>query len=481
MAEAILELDKKFQTILMDIMFKYVKGEDRRTVSQVDPEMVEALQQQLREKEADRHSALEYISKLEQENKLLLKDTALLNEKVENLTKEKQQLREEIVKKTSSHNSNMEVHSSKESELEGEVSYLTTQLNAANINLELQAKTHEEEKKKLKDKLEQAEQTLGRMQELERQVAQQKGQIETLQGRRNARKDSDSKVDMSAMKLQEKDAKIKALSDECKKLSTELYLLRNDHKEVLEKLKTTKEKLKAIEETSAVSQETEKYWKNKATQLEEDIKTLREKGESIEDSSSLQAQQQELTYIEKIKSLEERIEELSKGSDTKLLARIGELEGKLEAETSLKAKTEQQLAEINKKYEDAQRNYKESVRQLEEYKLNKDVSKEYVKLKKDRDTLLEIVTNTKDIANKFEKLKKEHEKLLSDSKQSKENTEAAIRAKTNLEQQIKDYKKRNAELERKAIQLDEKIALYQEKEKTNENLIKDLLHGVLHP
>eukprot|EP00826_Nyctotherus_ovalis_P035953 TRINITY_DN3138_c0_g1_i12.p4 TRINITY_DN3138_c0_g1~~TRINITY_DN3138_c0_g1_i12.p4 ORF type:complete len:133 (+),score=45.59 TRINITY_DN3138_c0_g1_i12:1144-1542(+) len=113
MAEAILELDKRFQTILMDIMFKYVKSEERKTDSQMDPEMVEALQQQLKEKEADRQNALEYISKLEQENKLLLKDTALLNEKVESLTKEKQQLREEIAKKTSSHNSNIEVHSSR--------------------------------------------------------------------------------------------------------------------------------------------------------------------------------------------------------------------------------------------------------------------------------------------------------------------------------------------------------------------------------
>jgi len=483
-AESILNLNKKHQTTLMDIMLKYVKYEDKKTYSSFDPELLEALQQQLKERETERQQALEYISKLEQENKLLLADNTTLDDKVDSLTKEKQLLREELIKRTGAHDSNIEVHSSKEIELENEISYLTTQLNAANINLELQIKTNEGEQKKLKDKLEQAEQSLVKLQQLERQVAQQKIQIEELQGKRNQRKDLDNNVDLNTMKLQEKETKIKALSDECKKLKTELYLIRNDHKEALDKLKSLQEKFKAAEESSVVAQGKEKYWKNKATQLEEDIKALREKSEMFSGSMnepSLEAQQLEMTYIEKIKSLEERIKELDKGSDAKLLAKVGELEGKLEVETSSKQKIEQQLAEISKRCEDIQKNYEETAKELEKHKLSNNVntSKEYAKIKKDRDVLLEMVSNTKDIANRFENLKKEYDKLLTDNKEKKETTEAAIKEKASLEKLIKEYIKKNTELERKLIRLDEKIALYQEKEKTNENLIKDLLHGVI--
>eukprot|EP01022_Parablepharisma_sp_SALTPOND_P011387 TRINITY_DN1474_c0_g1_i1.p1 TRINITY_DN1474_c0_g1~~TRINITY_DN1474_c0_g1_i1.p1 ORF type:complete len:668 (-),score=162.10 TRINITY_DN1474_c0_g1_i1:48-2051(-) len=470
----------------MDIMLKYMKCEEtRKSILTLEGELIESMQQQLKDKELDRLSALEHVAKLEVENKELSKTLLEFDQKCKNCEKENQQLRvlmEDLAKKTAIAEPIIETDNTREKELENEVNNLLKQLNTAENELKTQKKVYEEEKARMQDELFIATQKAMKLSGLEKLVEQQRNQIETLKAVQEEQKNAVNKLELYEIKIQELEKNKKALVDECKKVASQLYSEKNENKTALENAKKARQKVAQMEEDIVALEEKKKYWEQRARQAEEKLKTATEENDTLRLSTSagnLLTQEQELKYKQKIERLEEQITLMSENSNMKLATKVSDLEGKLDATIKAKNNAEQELVLLNQQHEELQKEHRKVLEELESYKMDKsatiDLTKEYQRIKKDRDTLLEIAAKTQDISAKFEALKKNHEKLEIEHKVTQEKLEQTLKERAEFGQQAKERKETNLDLEKKVARLEEKISILQEERKKSEAFVKEVM------
>jgi len=484
--DPILKLEESHQAILMEIMLKYVKSEEsRKTIKAMENELVESLQIQLKDKEAERHGFIEHIGKLETENKELSKSILEIDAKCKSLEKDNQALRafiDEESQKRLNYIPKFEVESPTNSNLEDEIFKLNKQVKSLQEEIKELKSNYSEEKSKLQDELFVANQKANKVPTLEKQIEQQAAQIENLKNAELEQKSLITRIELYEIKIQELEKNKKQLVEECKKVSTQLYSEQNEYKSIIEDSKKYNEKIKKMEDEYSSLDEKKKHWEQRAKQAEEKLKKMSEEIDSLKlsvNAGNLLTQEQELKYKQKIERLEEQVELLSETSNTKLATKLADLEGKLEAITNVKIKNEQELILINKRYEELLKEHQNSLEEIENYKLDKsntiDLSKEYSRVKKDRDTLLELAGKTQDLSQKFEEMKIEYEKLKNDHKNVQEKLNADLSEKANFEEKIKDLSEKKLELEKNEARMEEKLRVLQEERKKSEEFIKEII------
>eukprot|EP00826_Nyctotherus_ovalis_P061349 TRINITY_DN8722_c0_g4_i1.p1 TRINITY_DN8722_c0_g4~~TRINITY_DN8722_c0_g4_i1.p1 ORF type:complete len:193 (+),score=63.15 TRINITY_DN8722_c0_g4_i1:364-942(+) len=170
------------QTVLMNTMLKYIANEsDRRKFLVYEYELIECLQQQVKTKEADRASAVEYLSKLEVENNNLASRLSAALKENKNLANENDELHKELIKNIKTPNALVDIHKHREEELNGEIYQLNSKLGEVEKECQAKIRKLEEEKWKLQDEVFTASQKVLKLPNLENTVAQQKIRIEKLQ------------------------------------------------------------------------------------------------------------------------------------------------------------------------------------------------------------------------------------------------------------------------------------------------------------
>eukprot|EP00826_Nyctotherus_ovalis_P011590 TRINITY_DN13015_c0_g2_i5.p1 TRINITY_DN13015_c0_g2~~TRINITY_DN13015_c0_g2_i5.p1 ORF type:complete len:491 (+),score=194.19 TRINITY_DN13015_c0_g2_i5:533-2005(+) len=477
-------MNELHQTILMEVMVKYLSSEgDRRKILSHEYELIDSFQQQLKNKEQEKANALEYIDKLEAENKAMASQLARLQQSNENLEKENKQLHNDLVKKIKSSNLFLDVHSHKEEELTVEIEGLRNRLCEKENEIGLMRKDFEEEKHKLEDELFVISQKALKLSGLEKLVEQQKKKLEALQKIDEEKKILESRLDVYELNIQELEKNKDKLLEDCKKLNTQLYSERSEYKEVMANSKRNLEKVKKMESDIQALDEKKKYWEHRAKQSEEALQEARTEIDSLrlaDNAETLFLQEQELNYKKTIARLEKQLSLVKWNSGSDLATKVGELEGKLEATFVAHRKKEEELTQLTRQHDELQKTHTEVVEQLETLKMNSAgnevLSKEYARVKKDRDELLKLASSAKAVSAKYEELKDVLEKNTEGYEVIKQELEEAKKQRIELEGKAKGQTNKMHEYEKENIRLKERIAVLIEERDKNEKLIKELLH-----
>ena len=150
--DIILRMDENYQTCLMNIMLKYVKDEnDRKKLLSYEYELIESLQQQLKNKEADRLSAVEFLTKLEIENSDLTTKLAALQLENKNLANENEDLHKELITNIKTPNVLVDIYKHKEDEINNEIIQLNNKFEDERREFQATIRKITEEKRKLQD------------------------------------------------------------------------------------------------------------------------------------------------------------------------------------------------------------------------------------------------------------------------------------------------------------------------------------------
>ena len=457
--DPMLTLEESQQTILMDIMVKYVRPEEgRKSALAVDAELIESMQQQLKDKETDRKGVMEEVAKLEGENKEISKNLQEAEKKCKSLEKENQQLHslmDELAKKTAAVEPMTGIDPAREHDLETDVAKLQTQVKTLSTDMSKQKKAYEMEKGQLKDELYIANQKAMKVAGLEKLVEQQRNQIEGLKAIIEEQKPVLNKIELYETQIQELEKNKQALVQECKAVTGKFYAEKNDNKFAQESAKKARDKSVKLEEDVATLDRNKKYWEQRAKQAEDKAKATMEENDHLRlsaNAGNLLSLEQETKYKKKIEALEERVSLISENSNARLVARISELEGKLEAAKAVNIKLEQELALRNKQHDDLQKENKALSEELEGFRrIGKshtvELNEDLYRIKKDRDTLLGLMAKANQDSANFEGLKKTHEELKTSSKALQEKYE--IVCKENDEHELSMGTKNNLKVSKK--------------------------------
>lgn len=474
--DRILKLEGTHQTLLMEMMVKYTNLENTKKPATFEADVIENLQLQLKAKETDHLALIEHLSKFEEENKELAAKLGRTEDKCRMLSEENRQLQEEFDRVR---HSAMEAYSSSEKELEVEVGKLSAKLEGIKSKLKGEQERCSEFENKLQDEVNSGKQKDLKIESLDSIIEKQKEELELLKGVREEKSDVESSVEGYMRKVEELVKHNKELADECESLAGELQGKRTECKSALENYKREQEANAKITEKLTMLQDRNKYLEEVIKQAENKINLLNEESESLRKSSERERfAPAELKYQQKISRLEEQVVILSESADIKFASQITKLEAELKAKTASEKEFEQELSTTTGKYETLQKEYTSLLEEFNKYRVNNaptDIEKEFARVKKDRDTLLQVAANAQDISTKYDQLKKEHKEIQNAYKELEERYNASMQDKCALEGQLKTRAEESLELERSKTRLEEKIAMLQEEYESKEVLIKDVI------
>lgn len=94
----ILQLDERYQAVLMDIMLKYMKNDDGRKSMMIaaDIDSISDMQKQLKEREEEKLHLLEQLAKMEKDNREYNDSFSKLELKMQEFERENTQLKDEL-------------------------------------------------------------------------------------------------------------------------------------------------------------------------------------------------------------------------------------------------------------------------------------------------------------------------------------------------------------------------------------------------
>lgn len=211
----------------------------------------------------------------------------------------------------------------------------------------------------------------------------------------------------------------------------------------------------------------EKFWKQKADENEEEIAKVREEIMTLQATAGtgdLLTEKHEAMYKEQVESLEERLKSAQNEVEIIVKNRTFELQKRCEELTKDKAALELNEAERNQKWKGLQKENEKLKEELTEANdLVANINKECNRLKKDRDTLLEISKRAQDSLNELDTLKISFTTLQSDfNKLSQENKElkveltVATNEKENVSKELSEANECNSDLVKKSMLLQER-------------------------
>ena len=456
----------------MEVIIKYTKTEK----TTIEADIIENLQLQLKAKEVDRLAITGQIHNLEHENKELTDNLTKCKSECRVLNEENQKLKEEIenIKYSA-------IETSNEKELATEVRTLNEQLEEVNKKLKEEKVNCQELECKLQDELVLVKQKDEKIKELDELIERQKEELVLLRAVKEEKSDVENNIESCMKRIDDLVKKNKELLTECDGLELGLQAKRTECKNVLESYKNEQETNRMMAEKLIMLQDKKNYLEEIIKQAENKISSLSEENEVLRMKSDKEGLlHKEIKYKQKIARLEEQLTILSENSNTQLTSQITELEAELKRKINSEKRLEEELNNTTRQYEALQQEHRKVLQELEKCKVNEvsiNLTKECARIKKDRDTLLQVAVNAQDISIKYEQLKIEFEEIKKEYEEIKERYDESIKDKVLVEEQLKIKVNENLELEKRITRLDEKISILQEQHINDERLIKDAIRG----
>ena len=476
--DAILQLNEQHQAILMEIMVKYILQEDPSSPSNIDRELLESLQTQLREKELERISFLEHLKKLEQENSEFSGKIDSLEKAQVESSAEKQQLKKEIEELRKS-SIGLEFIQ-REKELEAEIMGYVQEIKDLRVQWDDKDKTKNLEIAKLQDELYMVQQKLKKATTWEPVCTQQKKQIEELLENEEIYKKQLMKVTAAEDQVKELEKQNKELETNNTKLIEEYYGDKNKVMGMETEMKKAIANYSKVEKELKKSEETAHFWEQKSKQTEENLKQIQEEFDSyklLSGAGSLMNQEKEANYQTEISKLRSQLQEIAKSTDEKIKMRMLELEAKLEVSQAEKSHLNQELSLamqrreiLEKENEDLQAKVK-GLKGAEEMATG--LATNLNRTKKDRDLLLDLSKRAQNALAEQQQLRGEVSKAKDEGIRLQSLLTNCEAERAEGEKRAKELHAKNLELEKRLSRDEEKIVQLQEEKKKLEAISKE--------
>eukprot|EP01022_Parablepharisma_sp_SALTPOND_P028443 TRINITY_DN70976_c1_g1_i1.p1 TRINITY_DN70976_c1_g1~~TRINITY_DN70976_c1_g1_i1.p1 ORF type:complete len:636 (+),score=144.29 TRINITY_DN70976_c1_g1_i1:273-2180(+) len=482
--DVILGLEEHIQATLMEIMLKFIAKEEPSphfSSPTVEGELVESLNAQLKQKEVERISMLEHVKKVEQENAEMAKKMAEIQNAYKEVTAEKLQEKSEFEEYKNRHYSGDSTPKimQREAELEEEIDNLYNELSATKKAIGNMEKEKNEEIERLKDELTYAKTNAKKSAAMESLVGQLKKKIDELTLDKQSMAEELKNMESLQLRINSLEKDKKHVEDKNKKLIEDLYTEKNESRRVELEFKKLKAEYAKIEKELKYLEEKCKFSENQAKISEEALANFKKESESTRnsgDAGSLFALEKEASYKEEIEKLRADLQQLQADVGEAPKTRIVELEAMLKNLTEEKAKLEENLAAVNKRADEAERQSEDLKAQVDVLKKGNEATAEYVKeyqrVKKDRDTLLDVAKRAQDTLTELDALKNTTAELRNENETLKQSMESLKNEKATFEAELKKVKEMNGRFEKKLARDEEKIIFLQEERKRLETALQ---------
>lgn len=409
--EPILKLADKLQTVLMNVIVKYVDHEDGAQRKSESPIHSEREKQYL--------DLLDQYNKTEQENASLSQKLAETAAFLSDLQRDHKKLRIECeeLRRAAENVEPLSARMERDTETMQEIDGLRVEIRDLKGKLRKSEKDRDEEISRWKKERSASQQSDAKAAASEIVLQQQKGKLEALA-------EENRVLSRNLEQIESKYLHVKDMRKSVDGLEAKIQGLMQDgftQKERCKKAET--ERNKAVEDLDTAKKETEKareseeFWKQKAADKEEEIGKLKEENTSLKTcagAGNLLSQEQEAGYHAEITRLEKKLESTVAETEGRVKNSTFELEMRCKELCEVKRKLEADLAATQKALQEQSMELDKRADTIGTLEMEKktllSVEKECQWLKKDRDTVLEVSRRAQESLDELRRLRAESEK-----------------------------------------------------------------------
>eukprot|EP00826_Nyctotherus_ovalis_P060373 TRINITY_DN8462_c0_g1_i5.p1 TRINITY_DN8462_c0_g1~~TRINITY_DN8462_c0_g1_i5.p1 ORF type:complete len:522 (+),score=159.54 TRINITY_DN8462_c0_g1_i5:509-2074(+) len=471
-----LSLDQEVQTAFMNTMLKYTVRTSRSAA--MDPELIESLMAQLKQKEQERAGVLAYLKTLEDRNMELGKELEEVSKKYAKAAVEKEKCLVEMdeLSRRNGMSESAVMGMEYKSDLEEENGRLKSELNELKAEMEEVKKAKDDEIEALKDSLDELRESKANTGIKNPLVDQLKVRVADLTSENQSMARELEIIEALQTQIDKLQKENKQLEDSNKQVLSDFYGEQNNTKRAELELKKQANKYIKLENDYKIALEKYKFAEQRAKELEESLDTLKDEYEQKQGAHSLFSQRNEIQHDEELIKLRLQVQQLQSAAQEDLNPIVIELKAKLKNTERENGKAMDDLAKVNTELSEITRENQNLKSQIEALKKDKEAVetqvKEFNRVRKDKDTLLELARRAQNTLKELEEIKLHKEKLERDNRDIRNELVAHKNRLTNANNDIIQLKQDNTKLNNEIICKEQRIAVMEEKLKKVDTMSK---------
>jgi len=473
--DAILGLDEQVQTTLIEVMQKYVYKADAQPEN-MEKDLIETLLAQIKQKDLEHNNVLQHLKKVEEENEEMTKRLSDLKRMHKKEVEEKQEEAEYSNKNSYSLHSPTQFQ--RERELAEEADNLDRELSILKSTMATLEKEKDSQIQKLKEELEDTKIYQEQVKELTVQINKYKKKADELMEDNKDMAEQLEKMETLQYQVIENEKSRKNIEEEKNKLIGELYNEKSNSGRIAGELKKLKNEYAILEKDNKLLNEKYKFAECQAKSAEEALENYKEEYEMQMNTKSLYGLEEEAKYKEEVNKLKLEIGQLRNISEETSKSKLMELEAMLNNMTLEKNKLQEEVQVAYSRTTKLESENEELKSQMLVFqKGNKAIEahiKEYQRVKRDKDTLLELAKRAQDSLEELDRLKKTNAQLETENEQLKKQVEVLEREKSNKESELNNLKEKNVQITKKLTRAEERIKILEEAKVRYEGVYKEV-------
>eukprot|EP00826_Nyctotherus_ovalis_P064371 TRINITY_DN9441_c0_g2_i5.p1 TRINITY_DN9441_c0_g2~~TRINITY_DN9441_c0_g2_i5.p1 ORF type:complete len:509 (-),score=223.27 TRINITY_DN9441_c0_g2_i5:433-1959(-) len=469
----------------MQIMEKYIAKEAPETpTGGIEKEFMESLVVQLKQKDIERDTMIDYVSKIEHENEELSERITEIERTYEELMAERQREKVEF-EEYKAMGEGGTLKQQRERYMEEEIESLSKELKAEKLAADHLRKDKDEEIERLRDELaeakratqsneenlvliEQLKRKIGQLTEDKQSLSSELDKNESLQVKFNSLEKEKKLLEETNLALNESIYKEKMqtrkFESELKASQDEIANLKKEYKLLEEKLKFAERQIRSSEEALT----------NLKTETEEEVIHS-----SVDSELSLQKEIKYQTEIGRLKSDLEKIQAAAEDNSKSRIAELEAIQKNLAGEISV---LQDSLAAANKRANDLEKENEDYQSQINRLRKGNEIvaenMKEYERIKKDKETLLELAKRAQDNLAELEELRKLEAELKKENTSLKSELANSKEEKAKADEGLKKLNELKVQLEKEIAKSNEKITVFQEERLNMDRMMNEIQKGL---
>ncbi len=475
--DGILQLEEDVQAVLMEVMMKFIPKEEPLPGS-VEQELVESLNGQLKQKEVERLGLMEHLKKVETENAELARRMQELQTAYRDACAESQRDKQEFDSYRNKYSSVELGHAKlqQETEFEEEIESLNREVEELRQAMSDLEKSKDEEIAKLSEDLAAEQQKHQRLTAAENTIDQQKRKIDELCAAQQSMMEDLKRGETLQMRVAVMENDRKHFDEKNKELVESLYTEKNETRRLDGELKKLTNSYSRMEKEKKASDELCKFWEQKAKTTDESSRKERESRKQSADGAGLLLEEREATHQLEIAKLQEEVRNLLATGGEAAKTYTFELEAQAKSLRTENEKLGQDLAvsaKLRAQFElenDQLKSRNEVLAKENEDGIER--AKELMRIRQERDMLLEGYRRAQDTLPELTELKQKVGKVQKENEQLKKEMETCRKEWAEMEAKYRPLSESNLRLEKDLARAQQKITLIEEERGKLDALVK---------
>jgi len=373
----------------------------------------------------------------------------------------------------------------REKYMEEEIESLTKELKAEKKAAEDLKKEKEEEIEKLRDELTETKKAIEYNENNLVTIEQLKKKIEELKEEKQISHDELKKNESLHVKLSNLEKEKKLLDEANIKLNESVYKKKTEYRKLETELKNIQDENLNLKKEYKVLEEKLKFAERQVTSSEEALKNLKKETEeevihlSVDSELSLQKEIKYQTEISKLKADLEKLQAIAEDNSKSRIAELEAIQKNLTGEISV---LQDSLSRAKQRGSNLETENTDLKFQIDILKRGNEAiaenMKEYQRVKKDKDTLLELAKRAQDNLAELEELRKLTPELQKENGDLKNELNSQKQEKANIKEELKKANDIKALFEKELAKSSEKIRVLQEERLKSDEMLNAIQKGI---